>query len=117
MATGGSKKSARTERERARLYEARRALHEAQLRRRRRDNLVAGIAGGVLLLAIAAGQVAYYTVGPGVPTPEPTATPTPTFTAPLLDETPATETPATETPATETPATDTTPEPDPSVAP
>jgi hypothetical protein len=64
----GSKQQ-RAERERARLYQARRAHHDAQIKRRRRDNLVAGLGGGVLILAILGGQIAYFTVGAGAGTP------------------------------------------------
>ncbi|WP_243227893.1 dioxygenase [Microbacterium sp. CIAB417] len=75
MATGS--KQQRAERERARLYQARRALHDAQIRRRRRDNLIAGIGGGVLVLAVLGGQIAYYTLGPGAISPT-VETPAPT---------------------------------------
>jgi hypothetical protein len=81
VATGS--KQQRAERERARLYQARRAHHDAQIRRRRRDNLIAGIGGGVLVLAVLGGQIAYYTLGPGAisPTVE-TPSPTPSGTTP-----------------------------------
>ena len=67
MANGAGKKQSRDERERARAYRARQEFHESLTARRRRDNLVAGVAGGVLLVAIIAAQVAYFTVGPGTP--------------------------------------------------
>lgn len=71
----------RVERERAKAYRARREFHDAQIRRRRRDNLIAGIGGGVLILAIVGGQVLYYTAGPGTPAPMPSvSTPAPTTT-------------------------------------
>lgn len=80
--SGASKKSARESRERARLYQARQDFQASVERRRRRDNLVAGVAGGALILAVIGGQVAYYTVGPGQPAPAPTpsSTPTPVLT-------------------------------------
>ena len=85
MATGGKDRSTREERERARVYQARVSLHEGQQRRRSRDNLLAGIVGGVLILAVVGGQIAYYTVGPGVPAPSPsptsTSTPSPSPTS------------------------------------
>lgn len=65
MAAGGRNKDARVARERARAYHARRQLHAAQVHRRRRDNLVAGIGGGILLVAILAGQFAFFAAGPG----------------------------------------------------
>lgn len=71
----------RAERERARLYQARRELHAAAGRRRVRDNLIAAIAGGILILAVVVGQVAFYTVGPGAPVPSPSSTPAPSTTA------------------------------------
>ena len=76
MANGASGKQSREEKERARVYRARQEFHASLGARRRRDNLIAGIAGAVLLVAIIAAQVAYFTVGPG--TPEPTPTPSPT---------------------------------------
>lgn len=85
------KKSSREARERARLYRARQEFHEGLLQRRRRDNVIAGVAGGVLIAAVLGGQIAYYTVGPGTPVPAPsptttvapTPTPTPTVTLPV----------------------------------
>ncbi len=86
MATGGRQRDTRAERERIRVYQARQAFHDGQARRRTRDNLVAGIGGGLLILAIIAGQTAYFTVGPGAPEPAP-STPAPTST-PEPDTTP-----------------------------
>lgn len=77
MAAGSSKKATQHARERARLYEARQQLHRHRIERRRRDNLVAGIVGGLLLVGILGGQAAYFTLGPGAPSPEPTSTVTP----------------------------------------
>jgi hypothetical protein len=92
VATGGRQRDTRAERERIRVYQARQAFHDGQARRRTRDNLIAGIGGGLLILAVIAGQTAYFTVGPGAPepapsTPAPTSTPTPTPT-PEPDATP-----------------------------
>lgn len=77
MATGGKQ---RAERERVRVYQARQAFHAGQSRRRTRDNLIAGIGGGLLILAIVAGQAAYFTAGPGAPAPTPSGTPAPSGT-------------------------------------
>ncbi len=93
MATGANKKQTRAERDRARLYEARRSFHDGLLRRRRRDNVLAGVVGGILILGVLGGQVAYYGMGPGRPAPEPSATPTPT---PTTATTPTPTTPAVE---------------------
>lgn len=90
MANGGKDRSSRESRERARLYQARQEFHRAQARRRTRDNLVAGIVGGLLILGVVGAQTAYFVTGPGAPapsptttgmTPDPTATPTPTPTS------------------------------------
>jgi peptidyl-prolyl cis-trans isomerase B (cyclophilin B) len=103
VAAGGKNRADRAARERSRLYEARKAFHEGRERRRRRDNLVAGIAGGALILAVVAGQTAYFVAGPGAPTPEPTptATPTPTGTTTPGPTPASTETPAPSPSATE----------------
>ncbi len=84
MATGAGKKQSREAKERTRLYRARQEFHDGLIARRRRDNLVAGVAGGILILAIVGGQTLYYTAGPGAPTPtpSPSATPTPEPTIP-----------------------------------
>ena len=92
MANGAGKKQSRDERERARAYRARQEFHESLTARRRRDNLVAGVAGGVLLVAIIAAQVAYFTVGPGTPAPSPT--PSSTSTSMPAPEPTATDTPS-----------------------
>lgn len=70
-------RGAREARERSRLYQSRQAYQDGRARRRLRDNLVAGIGGGLLVVAVIAGQAAYFTVGPGVPEPTPTGTSTP----------------------------------------
>jgi hypothetical protein len=82
VATGGKQRDTREVRERSRIYQARRAFHDGQARRRTRDNVLAGVGGGILILAVIAGQAAYFTAGPGapVPTPSPTATPSSTTT-------------------------------------
>ena len=97
-------REARAARERTRVYQARRDFHEGQARRRTRDNLIAGIAGGLLIVGIASAQTVYFVAGPGAPEPVPTSTPTPTDVMPTPTET---------TPA----PTETTPAPDPGVTP
>ena len=74
-------RAAREERGRVRSYQARRAVHEHQKKRRVRDNLIAG--GGVLvvLTLIVVAQVAYFNGGPGTPAPTASATATDTPTA------------------------------------
>ena len=103
MATGGKQRDGRAERERVRVYQARQAFHAGQARRRTRDNLIAGIGGGVLILALIAGQAAYFMAGPGAPVPTPSATPTSTAT-PVPSATPTESADPTATPsATPTP--------------
>ncbi|HKP06795.1 MAG TPA: dioxygenase [Microbacterium sp.] len=82
MATGGKDRDARAARDRTRLYEARRQFHDGQARRRTRDNLIAGIVGGVLVLGLVGAQTLYFVAGPGAPEPSPSSTPTPTVTTP-----------------------------------
>jgi hypothetical protein len=81
VATGskGQGRAAREVRERNRAYVARKEYHDGQLRRRRRDDVVAGVAGGILILAIVGGQIAFFTMGPGASHPSPThsASPSP----------------------------------------
>jgi peptidyl-prolyl cis-trans isomerase B (cyclophilin B) len=85
-----NKKQDRDEREariRVRAYQARRAVHERQQSRRRRDNIVAGIAVIVIAVLAVGAQVFFFTGGPGTPAPsssataKATATATPTATA------------------------------------
>nr|WP_206687931.1 dioxygenase [Microbacterium yannicii] len=64
------------------MYEARRQFHDGQERRRTRDNLIAGIVGGVLILGLIGAQTVYFVAGPGAPVPSPSSTPTPTPTVP-----------------------------------
>lgn len=85
MATGNKDREAR---ERARVYQARQQFHASVVRRRQRDNLIAGIVGGLVVLAALGAQVAYFTAGPGAPVPSPTSSATPT-PAPATSETPA----------------------------
>lgn len=100
MATGGKNRDARAARDRTRLYEARRQFHEGQARRRTRDNLIAGIVGGVLVLGLIGAQTVYFVAGPGAPEPAPSSTPTPTATTPAPTPSPTTPEPsATPTPA------------------
>ncbi|MCE7480737.1 MULTISPECIES: hypothetical protein [Microbacterium] len=77
MAGRGPKNAqrSRTESERARLYAARTAWHDAQIRRRTRDNLIAGIVGGLLVVGAIASQSVHAAVF--APEPEPTETSTP----------------------------------------
>ena len=88
MAAVGKDRAAREARERARAYQARQQLHEGQRRRRTRDNVIAGVAGSVLILAVLGAQSLYFTAGPGTPTPTPSAT-APVTPAPTDSATPS----------------------------
>lgn len=97
MAGRGSKSTqrTRTEAERARLYAARTAWHERQVRRRIRDNTIIGVVGGLLVVGAIASQFVHAQVSVPQPTATSTPTPTPTETggtgplAPTETETPA----------------------------
>ena len=72
MATSkNQEREAREARDRLKAYNARQSVHKQQVRRRRRDNLVAGL--GVLVVAAAATgvQLYYFNGGPGTPSPAP----------------------------------------------
>ena len=77
MAARGPKNAqrSRADAERARLYAARTAWHDGQIRRRTRDNLIAGIVGGLLVVGAIASQSVHAAVF--APEPEPTETSTP----------------------------------------
>lgn len=71
------------------MYQARQTYRAGQLRRRSRDNLIAAVVGGVLILGVVGGQIAFYAAGPGAPVPSPSPSsstsatvpaPTPTIT-------------------------------------
>lgn len=71
-----TEREAREARERLRRYNARQAVHENQLSRRKRDNIIA-IIGVVAVAAAATGlQLFYFNGGPGTPTPVPSASET-----------------------------------------
>lgn len=73
-------RQAREERARLRTYQARQEVHRRQVRRRKRDNIIAGV-GLVVVLALAVGaQLFYFSGGPGTPEAEATPTPTPSAT-------------------------------------
>mgnify|MGYP007023482707 CR=1 FL=1 len=71
VAARSKDKSEREARERTRVYRARVEMHEAGVKRRTRDNWIAGLVAGVIIVGAIGGQVAYYTVGPGTPAPPP----------------------------------------------
>ncbi|WP_104082576.1 peptidylprolyl isomerase [Cryobacterium sp. Y11] len=71
-------RAAREERGRVRSYQARRAVHEHQTKRRVRDNLLAGGGLLVVLTLIVLAQVAFFNGGPGTPVATDTASPSAT---------------------------------------
>ena len=75
-------REAREARTRARAYQARRAVHEHQQKRRARDNVIAAIGLGVVLVLAVGAQLLYFNGGPGTAAPTPSATPTATPSAP-----------------------------------
>ncbi|MEO7348979.1 MAG: peptidylprolyl isomerase [Terrimesophilobacter sp.] len=72
-----AEREAREARERLRRFNARQGTHASQLRRRKRDNILA-IVGAIVIAALAGvTQVVYFSAGPGAPQPVPSVSPTP----------------------------------------
>ncbi|MEO6309704.1 MAG: peptidylprolyl isomerase [Leifsonia sp.] len=69
-------KQERESRARVRSYQARRTVNEYQLKRRKRDNIIAGSALVVVIALAVGAQLLFFNGGPGTPaaTPAPTAT-------------------------------------------
>ncbi len=68
-------REAREARERLRRYNARQLMHAHQVKRRRRDNVIA-IVGVVVVAALATvTQIFYFSAGPGAPAAKPSASP------------------------------------------
>lgn len=99
MAARGSKSAQQTraEAERARLHAARKSWHDGQIRRRVRDNTIAGIVGGLIVVGAIASQFVHAQVT--APEPTPTPTPTPTATSTDAPTAPTPEPTTVETPA------------------
>ena len=72
----------REARTRLRAYQARQTLHRTRAKRRVRDNVIAAVAGVIVIGLAVVAQLLYFSGGPGTPVAEPTssesATPTPT---------------------------------------
>lgn len=74
-------RESRQARERLRVYSARKSVHEAGVRRRRLDNVLAVI-GAVVLVGLAGGaQFLYFNAGPGAPKPTASASSSPSPSA------------------------------------
>lgn len=72
-----SKNAEREARERLRRYNARQSVHTHQVKRRRRDNILA-VAGVVIVAALATvTQLLYFSAGPGAPTASSSASASP----------------------------------------
>ena len=69
-------KQEREARGRARAYQARKAVNEHQVKRRRRDNIVAGSVLVLALVVLVGAQLFYFGGGPGTPEPSASASPT-----------------------------------------
>ncbi|WP_285116497.1 peptidylprolyl isomerase [Leifsonia sp. fls2-241-R2A-40a] len=65
MAPKQNDREARQARERLRAYQARQTVHEHKVKRRRRDNWVAGIAALVIVALAVGTQLLYFSAGPG----------------------------------------------------
>lgn len=77
-----STKQSRENKRRQRAYEARVAVNDRQVARRKRDNVVWGVAFAVVAVLMAVAQVYFFTAGPGgTPVADPAAT-DPAATAP-----------------------------------
>ncbi|MGO4105753.1 peptidylprolyl isomerase [Leifsonia sp. YAF41] len=68
-------KQDREARARVRSYQARRTVNEAQQKRRKRDNIVAGSVLLIVLTLALGAQLLYFNGGPGTPEATPSATP------------------------------------------
>ncbi|MET3768092.1 peptidyl-prolyl cis-trans isomerase B (cyclophilin B) [Marisediminicola sp. UYEF4] len=92
MATSkNAEREQRAARDRLRNYRARQTVHEMRLRRRTRDNLAAVI-GVVAIVTIATvSQVVYFTSGPGMPEPTPSASDAPETETGNLGDVPSAE--------------------------
>lgn len=73
-------RAAREERGRVRSYQARRAVHDHQQKRRVRDNIFAGSGLLIVLTLIVVAQVLFFDGGPGTPASTPVASATPEAT-------------------------------------
>lgn len=79
MAGRGTRNAQRTKAaaERARLYAARTSWHEGRISRRARDNMIAGILGGLIVVGAVVSQSVHAVVTAPEPEPAETSTPAP----------------------------------------
>ncbi|WP_336604064.1 peptidylprolyl isomerase [Agromyces seonyuensis] len=78
-------RQARQERARLRSYKARQEVHEHKGRRRVRDNVIAAVAGVVVIGIAVAAQLLYFGAGPGAPEATTAAPTTPPATTPAAE--------------------------------
>lgn len=76
-----NEREARAARDRLRVYEARQSVHRHQRSRRRRDNVISGVAAVLLIAAAATAQSLYFSAGPGAPSPSASASASPSPSA------------------------------------
>ncbi|WP_368499700.1 peptidylprolyl isomerase [Herbiconiux sp. A18JL235] len=88
MAPSNQERAAREARTRLRDYQARQQAHSERIRRRVRDNVIAGAAVVLVIAGVTAAQIFYFDGGPGSPVASPAATSTP---APSSTDAPAAE--------------------------
>ncbi len=74
-ASKNQEREAREARERLKRYNARQSVHENQIARRKRDNVVTAVAALVVIALAAGAQIFFFTAGPGMPVAEPSASP------------------------------------------
>jgi peptidyl-prolyl cis-trans isomerase B (cyclophilin B) len=82
-------RDAREARDRLKLYNARQTVHATKVTRRRRDNLIAVIAGLVVIALATGAQILFFSAGPGVPEAEPSASATPDASGTNVGDVPA----------------------------
>lgn len=76
MSARGSRDSRRrTEAERARIHAARAAWHSRTIGRRRRDTVIATVAGSLIVISAMVSQIVHAQVTLPEPTPTPSSTP------------------------------------------
>ncbi|QJU53623.1 peptidylprolyl isomerase [Herbiconiux sp. KACC 21604] len=80
MAPSNQERAAREARTRLRDYQARQQAHGERIRRRVRDNIIAGAAVVLVIAGVTAAQIFYFDGGPGSPVASPAPTSTPAAT-------------------------------------
>jgi peptidyl-prolyl cis-trans isomerase B (cyclophilin B) len=84
-ASKNQEREARESRERLKRYNARQSVHENQISRRKRDNILVVIASTVVIALAAGAQIFFFTAGPGMPVAEPSASPSAESDKPVVE--------------------------------